>query len=174
MQPNRLFALMAFILLIGIVACDQEKTSPAATDMAAAKAETKKMDVVKSFYPSLEKSDWSALEKMLATDFVDYNAWLPKEGLKGRDTAIVNLKSMKDAFPDMKYEVLHTAADGDMVFVHYRFTGSNNGPLMGMPATNKKVDYMGVDLVQVKDSVITAHWDYGDNTTFQKQMGWIP
>ena len=74
----------------------------------------------------------------------------------------------------MKFEVLNTAASGDLVFVHYRFTGTNSGPLMGMPATGKKVDYTGVDLVRIKDGVATEHWDYGDNITYMKQMGLMP
>jgi steroid delta-isomerase-like uncharacterized protein len=174
MQPNKLFAFFAIIFIVGIVACNQEKTSPAVIDNTAMKAESKKLDMVKSFYPAFQNGDWASIEKMMASDFTDHTAWMPPSGVVGRDTAMKMLKSIKEAFPDMKFEVLHTAADGDMVFVHYHFTGSNDGPMMGMPATNKKVDYTGVDVLQVKDSVVTAHWDYGDNVTYMKQMGLMP
>lgn len=170
MQPNKLFALCTIVLVIAIAACNQEKTSPAADD-SAAKADAKKAEVVKGFYPAVEKGDWATIEKMLASDFTDHSYWTPPSGVVGRDTAMRALKSMKEGFPDLKYEVLRTAVDGDYVFVHYRVTGSNDGPLMGFPATNKKVDYTGVDLVQVKDSTIVAHWDYGDNVKYMKQMG---
>jgi steroid delta-isomerase-like uncharacterized protein len=177
MQPNKLFALCTIILVIAITACNQEKTSPAViTEAAALKtaAEAKKVDVVKSFYPALEKGDWAAIEKMVSPDFTDYGPWMPASGVKGRDTAIKMLKVIREAFPDMKYEVLHTAVNDDMVFVHYRFTGSNDGPLMGNPATNKKIDHTGVDMIQVKDSLVTAHWDYSDQVTYMKQMGLMP
>lgn len=177
MQPNKLFAFCAIILALAIVACNQEKTSPAAiTDAAAMKAsvDAKKADVVKKFYPALQNGDWTAIEKMMASDFTDHSPWTPKSGLVGRDTAIHMLKSIRESFPNMKYEILRTAVDGDYVFVHYRFTGSNDGPYMGMPATNKKLDFTGVDLIQMKDSLVTAHWDYGDNITYMKQMGLMP
>jgi predicted ester cyclase len=174
MQPNKLFAFAAFILITGLISCDQEKTSPmTAPDAAKMQAEAKRQDVAKSFYPMFEKGDWAGIEKITSPDFTDYNAWTP-EGKKGRDSIMIGMKDFRNAFPDMKFEILHTAVSGDMVFVHYRFKGSNNGPLMGMPATNKKIDYTGVDLIQVPDSVATAHWDYGDNITYMKQMGLMP
>ena len=168
MRPNRLFALLALCVIVTIVSCNQTKESPAAS---AQSQDAKKADLAKSFYPMMEKGDWGGIEKIIASNFTDHSAWMPPAGVSGRDSAMTALKSWKEGFPDMKIEVLHTAVDGNMVFVHFHFTGSNNGPLMGMPATNKKVDYTGVDLVQVSDSLVTAHWDYGDNVTYLKQMG---
>lgn len=170
MRPNRLFVILAAtIISAAMISCNQTAQSPATA--AAKNVDSAKAALATSFYPLLEKGDWAGIEKITASDFTDHNAWVPAAGVRGRDTLIQALKSMKEGFPDMKYEILNTAVDGDMVFVHYHFTGSNNGPLMGMPATNKKVDYTGVDLIKVSDSTVTAHWDYGDNVTYMKQMG---
>lgn len=175
MQPNRLFATMVIILAIGFASCDQEKTAPVTSSGDAAKmqADAKKIEVVKSFYPLLEKGDWDAIAKITSADFTSYGPWTPS-GVKGRDSVMAGLKDYRNGFPDMKYEILSTAVSGDKVFVQYRFTGSNNGSMMGMPATNKKVDFTGVDIVQVADSVATAYWDYADHITYQKQMGFMP
>jgi predicted ester cyclase len=174
MQPNKLFALAAAVLVTGIVACNQQSTASTPDAAPAEKKETKAVSVVKSFYPLLEKGDWDGISKITSSDFVDHNPWAPPGGITGRDTLIKSLKDFKESFPDMKYEILDIAENGNNVYVHYHFTGSNNGMFMGMPATNKKVDYMGVDLIEVKDSMATAHWDYGDNITFGKQMGLMP
>ena len=171
MQPNRLSAILAVCLLTLIVACNQAAKQETTAETPAKKQENKDVETVKSFYPALEKGDWATIENMSAPDFVDHNPWIPAAGSKGKDTLIKSLQEYKAAFPDMKFEILHTASDGDMVFVHYRFTGSNDGPLMGMPATNKKLDYMGVDLLRMKEGLVAEHWDYGDNITSMKQMG---
>src|SRR6185369_11794965 len=102
MQPKRLIALLAGCVMVSIIACNQPKeTSPTAT---VANQDAKKTDLVKSFYPMLEKGDWGGIGKMLASDFTDHNAWVPAAGVAGRDTAISALKGMKEAFPDLKYE----------------------------------------------------------------------
>jgi predicted ester cyclase len=175
MQPNRrLAALLAVLFVIVMISCNQESKNVESAPTAADQAESKKIEVVKSFYPSLEKGDWSSIEKIMSADFADHNPWTPPSGIVGRDSVLKGMKEFRAAFPDLKFEVMHTAVDGDMVFVHYRFTGSNDGPFMGMPATNKKIDYTGVDLIRMKDTVAAEHWDYGDNVTYMKQMGLMP
>jgi predicted SnoaL-like aldol condensation-catalyzing enzyme len=174
MQQNRLTAILAISFIALLVSCNQATTEQTSTGAPAKKEEDKKAQVVKSLYPLWEKGDWISIEKMVSADFTDHNPWVSAAGVSGRDSLIQSLKEFKEAFPTMRFDVLHTAVDGDMVFVHYHFTGSNDGPFMGMPATNKKLDYMGVDLIRVKDSVATEHWDYGDNITHLKQMGLMP
>jgi predicted ester cyclase len=173
MQPNRLLAVLALFVILSFVSCDNAAKQQESTT-APVKEENKKAEMAKSFYPLFEKGDWASIEKMISADFTDHNPWTPPAGVSGRDTAMKALKDFRTAFPNMKFEILHTAVDGDMVFVHYHFTASNDGPFMGMPATNKKLDFTGIDLLGIKDSIFTEHWDYGDNITFMKQMGQMP
>lgn len=121
-----------------------------------------------------ENGDWAGIEKICSPDFRDHSPMADPNAPFNRDTLMTYLKATKAAFPDMKIEWLHAAGSGDMVFVHYHFTGTNTGAFMGMPATNKKVDYMGVDLLKIKDGVAVEHWDYADNVTYMKQMGMMP
>lgn len=170
MQPNRLLAIMAVFFFLGLVSCDNAQKETVAEPK---NGENKQIQLARSFYPLFEKGDWAGIEKMISSDFTDYNPWA-LHGVKGRDSAMIAIKEFKAAFPNLKFDILHTAMDGDRIFVHYHFTASNDGPFMGMPANNRKLDYTGIDLLQVKDSIFTAHWDYGDNITFMKQMGLMP
>lgn len=173
MKLNKLLAIFFIAGVAGFISCNQDDKKEDNNKMSSDDSEAKKIELVKSFYPLFEKGDWAAIEKLVAPDLKDHSPMMTTENFN-RDSLMKYLKMNKDAFPDLKFEILHAAADGDIVFVHYHVTGTNTGPMMGMPATNKKVDYMGVDLVRVKDSVATEHWDYGDNVTYMKQMGMLP
>jgi len=174
MKSTKLLGLLFFICLAGMVACkdkdkDDDKDKSGETKMDG--AVQKNIETSKSFYTLFEKEDWAAIEKIVSADFKDHSPMADPNAPFNRDTLMHYLKSTKEGFPDMKFEVSHVAGVDDMVFVHYRFTGTNSGPFMGMAATNKKIDYMGVDLLKIKDGMATEHWDYGDNITFMKQMG---
>jgi predicted SnoaL-like aldol condensation-catalyzing enzyme len=178
MKRKFLYCLLGFILLFTVYSCRDQGSSPTATEPTAEKAEdatAKNAEVAKSFYNLFEKGEWAGIEKILGPEIKDHSPmWPGIDTTMSREALIKLLKENKQGFPDMKFEVLHTAADGDYVFVHYHFTGTNTGAMMGTPATNKKVDYTGVDLVRMKDGVAVEHWDYGDNMTFMKQMGMMP
>jgi predicted ester cyclase len=173
MQPNRLTAILASLILVFIFSCNQA-TKEQTVDSNAKDPNASKFEMCRNFYTAFEKADWPTIEKMLAPDFKDHSPFLPPGGVTGRDSAMKGMKEYKDAFPNLKFEILSQAANNDMVFIQYHFTGSNDGPFMGMPATNKKLDFTGVDLIRVSDSVALEHWDYGDNITYMKQMGLMP
>ena len=173
MKTNKLLVILFMLCMAGFIACNQDDKKEDNNKMSSDDSEAKKIELAKSFYPLFEKGDWAGIERLVAPDFKDHNPMMTTENFN-RDSLMKFLKMNREAFPDMKIEALHAAADGDLVFIHYRFTGTNTGSMMGMPATNKKVDYMGVDLIRVKDSVATEHWDYGDNITYMKQMGLWP
>jgi predicted SnoaL-like aldol condensation-catalyzing enzyme len=177
----RIFPVLLFsFILLGLVACKNEKTKDS-TDTKGELKETKMDDVVqkniettRSFYPMFEKGDWAGIEKICAPSFQDHSPMVPPGTASNRDSLMKYLKATREAYPDMKMEVLHAAGTDDMVFVHYHFTGTNTGSFLGMPPTNKKIDYMGVDLLRIKDGQAVEHWDYADNVTYMKQMGMLP
>ena len=54
---------------------------------------------------------------------------------------------------------------------HWRFQGTHDGDLFGIPATNNNVDIYGVTLVVMKNGKIFQEKDYFDNNVFMKQLG---
>lgn len=174
MKSTKWLSVLAVLLLTVFVACKDKDNNKAAEIGITDDVTAKNIEITKNFYTLFEKSDWAGIEKIVAPGFTDHSPMMPPGAAFNRDTLMKYVKSTKEGFPDMKYEILHTAGTGDMVFVHYRFTGTNSGPFMDMPATNKKIDYSGVDLLKIKDGQAIEHWDYADNITFMKQMGMMP
>ena len=173
-KQSKLLGLLFLFAFTGLISCKGKEETKGTDGDKKNDVVSENIEKTKTFYPMFEKADWSGIEKIVSADFKDHSSMGDPNAPSNRDSLINGLKAFHDAFPDMKFEVLHVAGVDDMVFVHYRFTGTNSGAMMGMPATNKKVDYMGVDLVKIKDGVATEHWDYGDNISFMKQMGMMP
>src|SRR5215204_1075116 len=148
MKLHRLLAILILVSSTGFVACNPEEKKDSIDTKTADDVTAKNTELTKSFYTMFEKSDWAGIEKIVAPSMTAHSPMMPPGSAFNRDSLMKYLKINKEAFPDMKFEILSAAANGDMVFVQYRFTGTNSGPLMGMPATGKKVDYTGVDLVR--------------------------
>ena len=51
----------------------------------------------------------------------------------------------------MKVEVAELVADEDAIAFAYTFTGTQNGPLMAIPATGKKVKIRGMQISKFRD-----------------------
>jgi predicted ester cyclase len=63
---------------------------------------------------------------------------------------------------------------GDTVIAQTTTTGTNSGPNMGMPATNKKINMDGVDIVIIKDGKATEHWGFFEEMKMMTQLGLMP
>lgn len=170
-MKKKLTGLLPWFSLALLMACNTRQTTIIDSTESL---EDKNIALAQSFYPKFENGDWAGIDSILADGFVDHNPMTPPGVSVNKDSLMVYLKATKEGFPDFKIESLHAAATGDLVFIHYRFTGTNTGAMMGYPATGKKVDYSGVDLIRFTDGKAVEHWDYGDNVTYMKQMGIMP
>jgi predicted ester cyclase len=65
-------------------------------------------------------------------------------------------------------------AEGDLVSARFVFTGTHQGEFMGVPATGKRVEVEGFDLVRVRDGRATEHWGQMDAMALMQQLGAIP
>ena len=68
-------------------------------------------------------------------------------------------EGLLNAFPDFQVEIEDTAADGDHVVVRWRARGTHLGAGLGMPATNRSVDFRGMTWLTFKNGVIIEGWD---------------
>ena len=57
-----------------------------------------------------------------------------------------------EAFPDARFEIEHLATDGDTVICIGTMSGTHEGPLLGIPATGKKVTWRQCHLYRCDES----------------------
>ena len=135
-----------------------------------------KADSMKAAYTAMSTA-WDAgkvdeFDKYITANSVDHDA------MPGQKPGIAGLKEMasmmKVAYPDMKSTIDYIGVDGDILTARYHMAGTNSGPMMGMPATNKKVNVEGVDFVKWENGKFTEHWGVFDAMGMMQQLGLAP
>jgi predicted SnoaL-like aldol condensation-catalyzing enzyme len=105
--------------------------------------------VVVAFYNEAlvgdERQPRAAFERYMAPDFVEHKPDIPGGT---RDATASFLEEVIASVPQARWEIVRTIAEGDLVFLHVRFT-----PAEGAPA------YAIADVFRVHDCRIVEHWD---------------
>ncbi len=110
-------------------------------------------------------------EELLATNFRRHSSGYPAVG-PAAYAAIV--KSCHDGFPDTQItQVDDLIADGDQVFVRWRWTGTHKAEFRGIPATDRSIDVLGEDVIRIVDGQITDIWPLFDPLRLMLQIGAI-
>ena len=86
-----------------------------------------------------------AFQSYMSPDFVEHKPDVPQGT---RDAAATFLEQLITNLPQARWEVVRTIAEGDMVFLHGKFT-----PAPGAPA------YAIADVFRLKNCKIAEHWD---------------
>jgi predicted ester cyclase len=133
--------------------------------------EQKMKDGIITVYEKIfSTGDFTGVEKYIDANIVDHTPDPGQgsgiEGLKGA------FKTFRTAFPDIKFRVVEIIVSGNKAAIHSNITATNTGEFMGMPATNKKVDYNQIDIVYFNsDNKATERWGYFDMGKFMQQLG---
>ena len=78
---------------------------------------------------------------------------------------------LRIAFPDRVDVVEQVIAEGNMVGLLFRITGTHRGNLFGIPATGKTVNVYEVAILRVMGDWITDGWFMTDEAGLLKQLG---
>lgn len=127
--------------------------------------------VLRNFYAALEAGGDvdAAIEEYVAEDFVEHEA-LP--GMDAtRETPRQMFAMMHAAFPDLGITVHELLAEGDKVVARITFTGTHQGEFLGVPASGNVVAIDGIDVMQLRDGKVVAHWGVTDMAGAMAQMG---
>src|SRR5689334_9765145 len=85
------------------------------------------------------RGDFAAI---LASDYHDHNA--PAGTPPGPEGIKQITDPYRAAFPDLRFEIADSLAEGDKVAVRYTFVGTQTGALMGLPPSGKRVAMPGI------------------------------
>jgi steroid delta-isomerase-like uncharacterized protein len=158
------------VLLCFVIGC-QDKAAMADLEKYKAQAalEEQNKAVVLRFLDAMQKRDIEALKETLSPDYV----WRDLSGENGtREDNLEGLKWQMSAFPDMAYSNEHIFAKGDLVVHRWTFRGTHTGGDKDLPATGKKVAYMGISIQRVENGKIVEEWEAADTMSLYDQLGY--
>lgn len=110
------------------------------------------------------------IDELVAEDAVEHEA-LPIATGEMRTDLRMWLTELRRAFPDYHVELQDLIAEDDRVVARERITGTNVGPLLGIPPTGRRICVDGIDIVRVNDGRIVEHWGMADGQTMARQLG---
>jgi predicted ester cyclase len=97
----------------------------------------------------------------------------------GRATVAGVLAGIVAAIPDLHANVQDIFGHGDEVVVRLVVTGTQEGPLLGIPATGRHLQWDAIDLYRLMGGKISQEWASEDLTAILNDTGtykapWIP
>ncbi len=126
------------------------------------------------FTDVLVDGETELIDKLVSDNFTEHESPFGQETPKtGRAAVKEMVDTFRTGFPDLKVKVNQLVAEGDLVTAYTTWTGTHSGTFMGIPATNKKVDFTCIDMVKFEDGEATEHWGLTDNLTLLTQIGAI-
>src|SRR5215472_15071126 len=153
-------------LAIVVLTCLAAHAAAAAADLEANKL------LVCGYYEEVyNKHQLEASDRFVAKDFIEHNPRLPHEGLAGTKKF---LNIVLAAFSDYHAEIQQLVAEGDWVVSRIQFTGTNDGPYDGRPATGNKLVFSTGDFYRIENGKIAERWDVVETLARAVALGLVP
>ena len=160
---KKLFALLLLALIA--VSCSTNNAGNMNSKTAM------KIEKLRRFYDEVMNAHNPALiDSFCTADFIDHqqDPHYPA-GIEGLRAAF---KDFFTGFPDLHVTPNFIISQGDSIVAQFTMTGTNSGPMMGMPATNKQVHIDGVDVLIINDDLkASEHWGYSEEMKMMTQLG---
>src|SRR5262245_30801922 len=129
--------------------------------------------VIRRFYDEvLNKGNLALADEMLSDDFVDRS---PVPGQASDREGFKQVIAMfHAAFPDVRLRIEDLVMEGDRGVVRDTFTGTQRGELMGIPATDKRVEFGSIHIGRFVGGKVAEHWVVWDTLGMMQQLGVVP
>ena len=81
------------------------------------------------------------------------------------------IASLHRAYSDFHLEIQHLSVDGELVWLHMKGSGTNDGSFMGNEPTGRTMQIDVFDLLRVRDGRLVEHWGVPDRLGALFQLG---
>jgi predicted ester cyclase len=111
-------------------------------------------------------------DDVLSANVVNHDK--PVVGPHGLEWFKEHVHELRAASSDLHVEIEHIFGSGDWVAARIRWQGVHDGPLFGLPASNRRIDVPQHSLWRFADGKATDFWYCWDETSFLVQTGIVP
>ena len=136
----------------------------------AADAEANKQLVRTFIEEVMNKRQPAAADRFLVANFVEHNPNLPQ----GRDGRKQFVAAVLAGFSDYHGEIVEILAEGDKVVVRTQWSGTQDGPFLGLPPSGNKVRFSTADFLRIEGGKVAEHWDVVDSLPRAVALGLVP
>jgi ketosteroid isomerase-like protein len=128
---------------------------------------------IRSYFDALGRRDIRALGEHWSDEGVA--DIVPLGVLRGRDEIIGLFRELFAAVPDLETTVTRVVAGEQQAVVEWRASGHFTGQaLQGVEPTATRVEWRGIDLIEVADGKNACVTAYYDGMSFARQIGLMP
>lgn len=129
----------------------------------------KNKTVIRDLYErSLNAHDLDLLEDYISGSFTGVR------GTRGAAAFGAPIRSLIEAFPDIRWTIGTMTAEDERVTVSWTWTGTHTGDFNGFPATGKKLTNDGMAIYELKDGKVINAAVQTDRLGFLQEMQAIP
>ena len=126
------------------------------------------------FYDAWTSGDLDAFDEIFSPDAKDHDTQNPNAATLGPDAARLTAEMYRAAFSDSRFEIEQQLEEGDYVITRWTAHGTNDGEMMGMPATGKTVSVGGITIDRFENGKIVEGWTNWDTLGMMQQLGVVP
>ena len=113
------------------------------------------------------------IDELFAADYVE-NVQPPFPIPEGREGVRTFIAALREAFPDLRYEVVQQYQDGDVHIGYVRVSGTMRGDFVGMPASGRSATWDEIHIGRYRDGQLAEHWAVQDQLGMLQQLGFAP
>jgi predicted ester cyclase len=126
--------------------------------------------LIASFYGANgPMADDETLERTFHPDYVSHTS--PPETPPGMATALDLRAFLSRTFSDVRYRLIETVVDGDLVATYTRMSAIHTGDTFGFPGTGEPFDVEQMHLMRfADDGRIVEHWGVRDDAGMMRQI----
>ena len=125
------------------------------------------LKVLKAF----NTGDTSLVDDVASKGMVTFT---PKPGLPADRQGLKDqIKFFRDQFKNLKFEAQEILAEGDVVYIRWKMTGTHKAKFLGRPASNKRITHFGQEVVRFKTGKMTEHRDSFDFMSYLDKLGML-
>jgi steroid delta-isomerase-like uncharacterized protein len=113
------------------------------------------------------------IDELIADDFVATVVGAPEQ-IRGPQGFREFVVAYRKAFPDLHITIDEQLAEGETVVTRWTATGTNEGELMGIPATGKQATIAGININRISGGKLVEGWGLFDQLGLLQQIGAVP
>jgi steroid delta-isomerase-like uncharacterized protein len=121
-------------------------------------------------FEAMNQRNLTVLDELWAPDMVVHANSMT---IQGREAYKQSLLTLFTAFPDLQLTIEDQLAEGDKSVVRYTSHGTNQGDILGMPATGKRMQIPEISISRDVNGKTVEQWIIGDSLTMMQQLGVI-